>query len=565
MEHRLSDKWIRAAITGTVWAASEIVLGSFLHNLKIPFSGNLLTAIGIIILISFSYQWKGSGLFWRAGLVCALMKTMSPSAVIFGPMIAIFSEGMLMEIFTRVLGRNRAGYITGAMAAMSWNLLQKIFNMIIFYGSGIVDVYTSLLKMAQKQLNIQNDMTWIPVIILFVLYAIFGLVAAVAGIMTGKRIDTGAVIPETNDKPESEYEDRKGGRPSFNHSLSWLFINIGLMALAFFLLNTTKWPVWGSTVIIIAVVWSLRYSRAMRQMSRPKFWMVFVLITILTAIAFSGGGNGTTRLYDGLMTGIQMNFRAVIIIMGFSVTGTELYNPVIRNYFMGTKFRNLPLALELSAETLPLFIKLIPDFKTLMKNPVSVLSGVLAHAENRLQEIQTGNDYGCRLFLVTGKIEEGKTSYIKKLEALLRKSGIKTAGLISERIVENSVTTGYLLRDIETGEEQQFLSSSGQGGPERIGRFFICRGGLELGNKVLSSLTGKRDMVIFIDEVGSLELSGRGWATSIDALVTAGGNKIVMTVRDKFAMDVSQRWGRGETTILNVKGITPEEGAARII
>ena len=87
-----------ASIIGTIWAASEIVLGSFLHNLKVPFSGNILTAIGIIILISVSYIWKEKGLFWRAGLICAIMKTMSPSAVIFGPMIAIFSEAMLLEI-----------------------------------------------------------------------------------------------------------------------------------------------------------------------------------------------------------------------------------------------------------------------------------------------------------------------------------------------------------------------------------------------------------------------------------------------------------------------------------
>jgi len=61
MEHRLSEKWIKASIIGTIWAASEIVLGSFLHNLKVPFSGNILTAIGLIILISISYTWTEKG------------------------------------------------------------------------------------------------------------------------------------------------------------------------------------------------------------------------------------------------------------------------------------------------------------------------------------------------------------------------------------------------------------------------------------------------------------------------------------------------------------------------
>ena len=145
IEHELSEKWIKASIAGTIWAASEIVLGSFLHNLRVPFSGNILTAIGVVILISISYIWTDKGLFWRAGLICALMKTLSPSAIIFGPMIAIFSESVLLELSVRLLGRTIAGYLMGAMFAMSWNLFQKIANYIIYYGANIIEVYNNLL------------------------------------------------------------------------------------------------------------------------------------------------------------------------------------------------------------------------------------------------------------------------------------------------------------------------------------------------------------------------------------------------------------------------------------
>src|SRR5690606_35604848 len=110
-----------------------------------PFSGNILTAIGIIILISISFIWRECGIFWRAGLICAIMKTMSPSAVIFGPMIAIIAESLLLELSVRIFGRNMAGLVIGAMLAMSWNLFQKIANYIISYGSDIVEVYNSLL------------------------------------------------------------------------------------------------------------------------------------------------------------------------------------------------------------------------------------------------------------------------------------------------------------------------------------------------------------------------------------------------------------------------------------
>jgi len=45
----LNQKWIKAAVLGTVWAASEIVLGSFLHNIRMPFSGNVLVGIAMVL------------------------------------------------------------------------------------------------------------------------------------------------------------------------------------------------------------------------------------------------------------------------------------------------------------------------------------------------------------------------------------------------------------------------------------------------------------------------------------------------------------------------------------
>jgi len=38
----LPDIWLKAAMLGSLWASIEIILGSFLHNLHIPFSGTFL-------------------------------------------------------------------------------------------------------------------------------------------------------------------------------------------------------------------------------------------------------------------------------------------------------------------------------------------------------------------------------------------------------------------------------------------------------------------------------------------------------------------------------------------
>ncbi len=442
MSYRLSEKWIKASIAGTMWAASEIVLGSFLHNLKVPFSGNLLTAIGIIILISVSYLWREKGLFWRAGLICALMKSMSPSAVIFGPMIAIFTESVLLELSLRLMGRTFAGYAIGSMLAMSWNLVQKIFNYIIFYGSNIIEVYANLLRFAQKQLNIKTEIIWMPIIVLLVVYALFGLLASITGIRVGRKMLSQPLQDSSLIFKQPSGEVIRKDDKVFNYSITWLIINIVLIISSFILLSKSDWVIWSSAITVIVIIWSVRYKRALRQLSRPKFWILFVFITLVTAFVFTKAQPGENSVITGLLTGIQMNFRAVVVIVGFSVLGTELYNPAVRTFFLRTSFKNLPLALELSAESLPLFIANIPDFKSLIKDPVSIFSLVISHADKRLNEIREQEDPCGNVFIITGSIRGGKTRYTKKLIDLLSGNEIKIGGILSERLMDGEYYNG---------------------------------------------------------------------------------------------------------------------------
>jgi len=552
IRHRLTEKWIKASIIGTVWAASEIVLGSFLHNLKVPFSGNILTAIGIIILISLSYTWTEKGLFWRAGLLCALMKTMSPSAVIFGPMIAIFTEAALLEIFVRLLGRTIAGYVIGSMLAMSWNLVQKILNYILFYGSNIVEVYSSLLKLAQKQLNIHTEIVWLPIVILLIVYALFGLLAAITGIRVGRKMVKQPVSdsPSILIQPLQDAEHKKDNE--FKYSITWLLVNISLIISSFILLNLATWVIWSLAITGIVIIWSVRYKRALRQLSKPKFWILFVFITLVTAFVFTKAQTGENSLFRGLLTGLQMNFRAIVIIVGFSVLGTELYNPVVRNFFLRTSFKNLPLALELSVESLPLFIANIPDFKTMMRNPVSIFYQVVSHADRRLAEIKDKVAHVQKVFIVTGSIRGGKTTFVRKLIELLRSYNIKVGGILSERVMDGTRTIGYDLVNIETGKKVDFLRQKGECGDGTIGRFTICSKGLEEGKKILSSGMRHKNNLVIIDEVGLLEIQNKGWSDGIYDLLEKSSNHLLITVRDSYVDQVKNKWNLKEAIIFNI-------------
>jgi nucleoside-triphosphatase THEP1 len=493
------------------------------------------------------------------------MKTMSPSAMIFGPMIAIITEAFLLELSVKLLGRTIAGYIIGSMLAMSWVLVQKILHYIIFYGSNIIEVYSDLLKFAQKQLNIQTDIVWMPIIILLVAYALLGLLAAFTGIRVGRKMLKQPVqdLPVTINQPSGDVPRYTG--KEFNYSITWLFINVVLIICSFILLNMTTWVVWSLAITGIVSLWSVRYKSALRQLSKPKFWIFFVFITLVTAFVFTKAQPGENSLMKGLLTGIQMNFRAAMIIVGFAVLGTELYNPVVRNFFLKTSFKNLPLALELSAESLPLFIANIPEFKSLVRNPVSIFYQVISHADRRLADIKGRGVSGKKIFIITGSFEEGKTTYTKKIIDILRKNKIKVGGIIAERVMTDYLTTGYDIVNIQTGKKEDFLRQNREGGAGRIGRFTIDANGLAEGKEILRSMIDHDQTLVIIDEVGMLELRNNGWAESINDLLLKSSNSILMIVKDIYVREVINKWNLKEVIIFNIREIDYQNAGLLII
>jgi len=549
----ISDKWIKASIIGTIWAAAEIVLGSFLHNLRVPFSGNVLTAIALVILISVSHKWREHGLYWRAGLICALMKTMSPSAVIFGPMIAIIAESLLLEASVRLFGRTVIGFIIGSMLAMSWNLFQKIINLLIFYGGKLVDLYANLTNYAAKELNLKFDTFWAPLVLLLALYAAFGAVAAVVGIRTGRRILSRPSVEPLPEKPSARPSNSRSGQP-FHYSVAWLAVDILLVAGALVVISQTKWIYWVITVIPVSVILAIRYKRAMRQLARPGFWITFVIITMLSALAFTAFQSGNNNISEGVLIGIQMNFRALIIIVGFSALGTELYNPAIRKLFSRTHFRQLPLALELSAESLPSMIAAMPDLKTAIKDPASILSSMISHVESRLSEVRAEQKRRKKVYIITGETGEGKTTFLLGLTDILKEKGIRAGGIVAPRLMEGDMTTGYDILDVSSGVRAPFLRLIN---PDIRGveRFKQMEEGHLAGLKALDPDNNRDSILVIIDEAGPLEMRGEGWAGRLSQLLEINEWQIMLVVRKSLVNEMVRKFGIKDAEIIEVGSI----------
>jgi nucleoside-triphosphatase THEP1 len=545
--NKLNEVWLKASILGTTWAASEIVLGSFLHNLKVPFSGNILTGIGLIIMISASYKWHDRGLFWRSGLICAIMKTISPSAVIFGPMIAIFTEAALFDLSVRYLGRTLPGFFIGSILAMSWVLVQRIINFIIFYGYNIVEVYNNLINFAEKQLQTGYDLTWYPVFLLLIINSLFGIAAAIIGIRTGKSLSLGDNTDLTLKKGQAQVFKTSDNSNDFSFSISWLIIDFLVIIASLLSISYLPWYIWTVIILGIVIVWSIRYKQALRQLSKPKFWIFFVLITLITSLAFSS----RLSIGEAIYIGIQMNFRAAVIILGFSVLGKELYNPRIRNFFHGSYFRQFPLALDLSFQTLPFIVSNLPDVKTIIKNPLSTVRLLINQAELRFNEMKN-NHSEQTVFIISGKMGEGKTTYLKGLIDYLQKEKIELQGFYSPFILENETAEGYDLVDVKTNQREAFLRENAKKDYSRIGRFYILPQGLEFGIECLKTDNINENSIVLIDEVGNLELSDNGWAKSLENLLKRRNNHLILVVRTNFVSRVIEKWNLRDTVVIDI-------------
>lgn len=537
----LNKKWIRASILGTVWASSEIVLGSFLHNLRIPFSGNILTAIGIIILISSSYKWREQGLFWRAGLITAMMKTLSPSAFIFGPMFGILTQGLLMELCVFLFGYNFVGFSIGAILAMSSNLIQKILNLVIFYSYNLVEIYTSMMQFAERQLHLKFDVVWLPIIILLIIYGLFGFLASLIGMRTGKRIRDSRVKITTyqKDKTIHHFLQRKKMK-DFPYAISWLLLDVFFILLSLSLSGNINFWLWIIANIIIVSLWILRYRRTIHQLVRPRIWILFVLITLCSMLVFSRLQHPPMPYIEAVKIGVEMNVRAIVLILGFSVLGTEFYNPKVRSYLQKGRSKNLTLAMQLSVEMLPGMLSVLPDIRLMLRKPTYAVQLMMHYADEQIKEFSKQWE-NPKIIIITGGKDSGKTTLLRQVVKHFQSKNKTIGGFYSQKKIEDELLVGYDIIDIQTQKNEPFLRLKKEDSQLIIGRFEIIEKGLITGKRILNNAENYE--YVFIDEVGKLELKGNGWSSSLDKILNSQTKLLILTVNKRYAQQVIERLG----------------------
>lgn len=176
------------AVFGSLWGFSEATLGTLLHMFNLPFSGLILSAIGLIIILTARTYNNTPGSTVMMAFIAALIKVLGFSTVKLGPFIGIIMEGVLTEAVFLTIGTGLPGYITAGIAVAIYPILQNLFTKSILFGMAFVPVILDLVQGISERFGYGAGW-WLLGLYIFI-HLVVGLGAAILAWALLKRIHT---------------------------------------------------------------------------------------------------------------------------------------------------------------------------------------------------------------------------------------------------------------------------------------------------------------------------------------------------------------------------------------
>jgi nucleoside-triphosphatase THEP1 len=165
-----------------------------------------------------------------------------------------------------------------------------------------------------------------------------------------------------------------------------------------------------------------------------------------------------------------------------------------------------------------------------------------------------------RVLVLTGPVHSGKTTFLKGAAALWDLAGFSVGGFLNETRLAGGKVHGYDLFDLRDRASVPFLRTEGGPGRQRVGGFSLVPGGLERAEGILA-----RDIeadILVVDEVGPLELTGRGIWPALSAALSAGA-MCLCVVRTSVLEGFLAKIGEGKIDVFRKGDTDVLEGLTR--
>lgn len=139
--------------------------------------------------------------------------------------------------------------------------------------------------------------------------------------------------------------------------------------------------------------------------------------------------------------------------------------------------------------------------------------------------------------IVTGKVGIGKTTVCHKVIQMAKSLGYRCAGILTPKAADD----GIVILDIQTGKRQTLASISNIYEGPRIGKYFFNPDAIEFGIRAIGR--GISSDILLVDEIGYLELQGKGFARALELIAAGRVKNSILVVRRELLPAFSARLG----------------------
>jgi len=164
------------------------------------------------------------------------------------------------------------------------------------------------------------------------------------------------------------------------------------------------------------------------------------------------------------------------------------------------------------------------------------------------------------VIIITGAIGIGKTTVCQKVIEIARSQGYSCGGVISYKTRDEDI----IIEDIQNGETRVLASANGiYRGPRTI-KYYFNPEGIDFGIEAIDR--GITADILMVDELGHLELRGKGFANVVEQIATGKVRNCILVIRKEllsaFLSQLGVETSVFETTIDNRNQLPGEIGLA---
>jgi nucleoside-triphosphatase THEP1 len=155
------------------------------------------------------------------------------------------------------------------------------------------------------------------------------------------------------------------------------------------------------------------------------------------------------------------------------------------------------------------------------------------------------------IFILTGPVHSGKTTLLKKVVRELKEQKHRVDGFLSEAVWEKEEMVGYDLFDLKKDRAIPFIRRTGEKEWQKVGSYFFIPQSLAEAENII--LGGKEADILVVDEVGPLELSGKGFWPVLKQVISQPLNSYILVTRKNILEDFLAKLGKYKVKIFDIK------------